>query len=49
MDEARATLEKMLRNNPEYSEEAFKMIFSIADPAFIESWLSGVRRAGWAG
>jgi adenylate cyclase len=49
MKEARSTLEEMLRNNPEYSEGAFRMIFSIADAAFIESWLSGIRKAGFKG
>jgi adenylate cyclase len=48
-EEARSTLEKMLRNNPEYSEDAFRMIFSIADAAFIESWLEGIRKAGSEG
>jgi adenylate cyclase len=45
MEEARSTLEKMLRSNPEYSEDAFRMIFSIADPDFLERWLGGIRKA----
>jgi adenylate cyclase len=47
MEKARSTLEKMLRNNPEYSEDGFKMIFSIADADYVERWLGGIRKAGW--
>jgi hypothetical protein len=49
MEEARSALREMLRSNPDYSEDGFKMIFSIADAAFIESWLDGVRKAGLKG
>jgi hypothetical protein len=37
----------MLRRNPEFSSQTFQMIFSFADAAFIESWLDGIRKAGW--
>jgi adenylate cyclase len=47
MEEARSALEKMLRSNPEYSEDAFRMIYSIADADFVERWLGGIRKAGW--
>jgi adenylate cyclase len=46
MEEARSTLQKMLRSNPEYSEDAFRMIYSIADVDFVERWLGGIRKAG---
>jgi adenylate cyclase len=49
MEEARSTLEKMLRANPDYSEDAFRMIFSIADADYVERWLAGIRKAGWEG
>jgi adenylate cyclase len=49
MDEAKATLDRMLNANPHASAEAFRMIFSIADAAFIDSWLGGLRQAGWEG
>jgi pentatricopeptide repeat protein len=47
MEEARSTLKRMLRANPEYSEDAFRMIYSIADADFVERWLGGIRKAGW--
>jgi adenylate cyclase len=49
MEEAHSTLEKMLRSNPEYSEDAFRMIFSIAEADYVERWLGGIRKAGWEG
>jgi adenylate cyclase len=47
MEEARSALDRMLRANPEYSEDAFRMIYSIADADFVERWLDGIRKAGW--
>jgi adenylate cyclase len=49
MEEARSTLEKMLRANPDYSEDGFRMIFAIADADYVERWLGGIRKAGWEG
>jgi hypothetical protein len=45
----RSTLEEMLRSNPEYSEDAFRMIFSIADADYVERWIGGIRKAGEEG
>ena len=47
MEEARATLEKMLRANPAYSDDQFRLIFAIADADYVERWLGGIRKAGW--
>jgi hypothetical protein len=47
MEEARLTLEKMLRSNPNYSEAGFRMVFAIADADYVERWLDGIRKAGW--
>jgi hypothetical protein len=47
MEEARSTLEKMLRANPDYSEDGFRMVFSIADTDYVERWVGGIRKAGW--
>jgi pentatricopeptide repeat protein len=49
LDQARSAFQEMLRRNPEFSPESFKMLFSIANSAFIESWLDGLRKAGWEG
>jgi adenylate cyclase len=49
IEEARSTLEKMLRANPVYSEDGFRMVFAIADPDYVERWLGGIRKAGWEG
>ena len=49
IEEARLNLEKMLSSSPQFSEDGFRMIFSIADAAVIESWLGGIRKAGWEG
>ncbi len=49
LDQARLAFQEMLRRNPEFSPESFKMAHSIADSAFIESWLDGLRKAGWEG
>jgi pentatricopeptide repeat protein len=49
MEEARSTLEKMLRANPAYSEDGFRMVFAIADTDYVERWLGGIRKAGWKG
>ena len=48
-EEARSTLEKMLRANPDYSEDGFRMIFAIADTDYVNRWLGGIRKAGWEG
>jgi hypothetical protein len=39
----------MLRANPDYSEDAFRMIFSIAEADYVERWIGGIREAGWEG
>jgi hypothetical protein len=36
----------MLRVNPEFSTDALKMIFSIADPSLVETLFDGLRMAG---
>ena len=46
-EEARSTLERMLRSNPNYSEAGFRMVFAIADADYVERWLGGIRKAGW--
>jgi adenylate cyclase len=48
-DDARSAVWKMIESNPESSAEAFTMIFSVADAAFIEAWLDGLRKVGWEG
>jgi adenylate cyclase len=45
-EEAQTALREMLRRNPEFSLSAVKMIFSVANPAFTESWIDGLRKAG---
>jgi adenylate cyclase len=49
MEDARSTLEKLLRANPDYSEDGFRMVFAIADADYVERWLGGIRSAGWEG
>jgi adenylate cyclase len=48
LTKAQTALQEMLRRNPEFSPETFQMVFSFADTAVIESWLDGVRKAGWS-
>jgi adenylate cyclase len=48
-EDARSAVRKMIESNPESSAEAFTMIFSVADAAFIEAWLDGLRKVGWEG
>jgi tetratricopeptide (TPR) repeat protein len=47
LDRAGAALQEMLRRNPEFFPKTFRRVFFFADAAFIESWLDGLRRAGW--
>ena len=46
VDAARAGLQEMLRRNPEFSPDALRTVFSFANPAFIDDWLAGLRKAG---
>jgi hypothetical protein len=45
-DAAHAAVQEMLRRNPKFTADAFKMVFAFADPSFTASWLDGVRKAG---
>jgi adenylate cyclase len=47
LDEARTALEEMLRRSPEFSLDAVRMVSSFADPAFMERWIDGLRKAGF--
>jgi adenylate cyclase len=44
--EARSAVRKMMESNPEASAEGFARIFSVADAAFTEAFLGGLRKAG---
>jgi len=46
VDAASRAVQEMLRRNPEFSPDTFSKVFAIADAAFIESWLDGLRKAG---
>jgi adenylate cyclase len=46
MDEARGALQEMQRRNPGSPSDAFRMIYSLADPDIIERWVDGLRKAG---
>jgi hypothetical protein len=39
----------MLERSPEFSEDSFRMVFAHGTPAFLDSWLDGLREAGWEG
>jgi Flp pilus assembly protein TadD len=49
MDEAREALAETLRLNPALSESGIRRLFSFAEPAFLDRWLLGLRKAGWEG
>ena len=46
LDDARASLEDMLRLHPDFSLEIFKLTLSVADPAYVENYVVGLRKAG---
>jgi Flp pilus assembly protein TadD len=46
LDEARSAATEVLRSYPEFSVSHVAMEFAAADPAFLEQFLDGLRKAG---
>ncbi len=46
MDEARAAVEDLLQNHPEFSLSTAKLLATAGAPELNERWLDGLRKAG---